>query len=219
MIRLVDLTKTFFVDGRPTTVVDAANLTIPSGVSVGLLGRNGAGKSTLMQIISGTMRPTSGRVETTGRISWPVGFRGGYHSDLTGAQNARFVARIYGRDTEELIAFVDDFAELGPHLYQPLRTYSQGMRARLAFGISMGIPFDTYLIDEVMSVGDRSFRAKSQALMRDRLEKSGAIIVNHSTNALRRNCEAGIVLEKGKLFYFDDIEDAIAIHDQILDAG
>ena len=219
MIRLVDLTKTFFVDGRPTTVVDAANLTIPSGVSVGLLGRNGAGKSTLMQIISGTMRPTSGRVETTGRISWPVGFRGGYHSDLTGAQNARFVARIYGRDTEELIAFVDDFAELGPHLYQRLRTYSQGMRARLAFGISMGIPFDTYLIDEVMSVGDRSFRAKSQALMRDRLEKSGAIIVNHSTNALRRNCEAGIVLEKGKLFYFDDIEDAIAIHDQILDAG
>ena len=217
MIRLVDLTKTFFVDGRPTTVVDAANLTIPSGVSVGLLGRNGAGKSTLMQIISGTMRPTSGRVETTGRISWPVGFRGGYHSDLTGAQNARFVARIYGRDTEELIAFVDDFAELGPHLYQPLRTYSQGMRARLAFGISMGIPFDTYLIDEVMSVGDRSFRAKSQALMRDRLEKSGAIIVNHSTNALRRNCEAGIVLEKGKLFYFDDIDDAIEIHDKILD--
>ena len=139
----------------------------PTGAVVGLLGRNGAGKTTLMQMIAGTMEPTSGRILSDGSISYPVGFAGSFHRDLTGAQNTRFVARIYGIDTEALVAFVEDFAELGKHYHLPFRTYSAGMRARLAFGVSMGIPFDFYLIDEVTAVGDANFREKSREVFLD----------------------------------------------------
>lgn len=214
MIRLVELSKTFFVAGEPHVILDRANVTIPSGASVGLIGRNGTGKSSLLRMIAGTLRPTEGKVEIEGSVSWPVGFKGGFHGDLTGAQNARFVARVYGVDTDALVEFVAGFAELGHHLYEPIRFYSEGMRARLAFAVSMGIPFDTYLIDEVLAVGDGAFREKSQQMLLQRLETSGAIVVNHHMKALRRTCTAGLVLEKGQATWFNDIEEAIAVHEE-----
>ncbi|MEP0091076.1 MAG: ATP-binding cassette domain-containing protein [Paracoccaceae bacterium] len=133
---------------------------IQAGRAVGLLGRNGAGKSSLLQMIAGTMRPSKGSIDIGGTVSWPVGFAGSFHGDLTGLQNTRFVARIYGVETNQLVAFVEDFAELGHHFRLPFRSYSQGMRARLGFAMSMGIGFDFYLIDEVTSVGDAAFREK-----------------------------------------------------------
>src|SRR5690606_20736137 len=125
-------------------------------------GRNGAGKSTLMEMIGGTMEPDAGSIEVTGTVSWPVGFSGSFNKDMTGLQNTRFVARVYGVDTEGLVAFVRHFAELGGHFRMPIRSYSSGMRSRLAFGVSIGIPFDTYLVDEVTSVGDAAFKEKSR---------------------------------------------------------
>jgi capsular polysaccharide transport system ATP-binding protein len=212
MIRFEHLTKSFRVNGQRRVVIDNLNLTLRTGQSLALLGRNGTGKSTLLQIIAGNMRPDHGRVIRDGTISWPVGFGGAFHPKLTGAQNTRFIARIYGIDTEELIDFVQDFAEIGDHFHMPMHTYSAGMRSRLTFGISMGIAFDTYLVDEVTSAGDAAFRAKSQTVFAQRMQQSGAIMVNHNLGELREFCSAALVLENGYLEYFEDLDEAIAVH-------
>ncbi len=216
MIRFENLSKSFWLERERKLVIDNLNLTLPTGSSLALLGRNGAGKSTLMQIIAGTMRPDEGRVVSDGTISWPVAFGGSFHPELTGVQNVRFVARIYGVDTDSLVAFVEDFAELGKHFHMPVRTYSSGMRSRLTFGTSMGIHFDTYLVDEVTAVGDAQFKRKSQAVFRKRMEGSSAILVSHNMNELRQFCDAGIILENGRLEYFDDINTAIAVHQKLM---
>ena len=216
MIRFENLTKTFRVRGEQQVVIDNLTLTLPTGRSLALLGRNGAGKSTLLQMIAGTMRPDSGRIVSDGTISWPVGFGGSFHSELTGAQNVRFIARIYGVDTESLLAFVADFAELGKFFYMPVRAYSSGMKSRLTFGASMGIRFDTYLVDEVTAVGDATFKRKSRGVFIDRMQQSSAIMVSHSMRQLRQFCNAGIVLENGQMQYFDDLNEAIAVHEAIM---
>lgn len=210
MIRLQNICKTHRLQGRGKIVARNIHATFPTGARIGLIGRNGAGKSTLLRLISGTMAPDRGAVIADGTISWPVGFAGSFHPDLTGAQNTRFIARIYGVDSAELTEFVADFAELGPHFSLPLRSYSSGMRARLAFGCSMGIPFDTYLVDEVTSVGDALFRRKSEEVFRARTRNSGAIVVSHSLGLLERICDAGAVLENGRLTYYPKIATAIA---------
>lgn len=216
MIRLENLTKTFTLRGQRKILMSDVNIEFPSGVSVGLLGRNGAGKSTLLQMIAGTQAPTSGRIVSTGSISWPVGFAGSFHPELSGIQNTRFVARIYGVDSDELVDFVKDFAGLGMHFNLPFRTYSSGMRSRLAFGVSMGIPFDTYLVDEVTSVGDASFKAKSAALFKSRMETAGSFVVSHSMRMIREMCQVGVVLENGQLSYYDNIEAAIKHHERTM---
>lgn len=212
MIRLENLCKSFFVHGDERVVADHINVTFPSKVAVGLLGRNGAGKSTLLEMIGGSIEPTSGRVITDGTISWPVGFAGSFNVELSGAQNVRFIARVYGVDSDELVDFVGDFAEIGKQYYEPVRTYSSGMRSRLAFGLSMGVPFDTYLVDEVTGAGDARFRQKSLQYFTDRMGKSGALFVSHGMDALRQFCKAGAVLEGGILTYYENLDEAIAQH-------
>ena len=212
MIHFDRLSKSYWTGGERKVVADAITATFPSRTSVALLGRNGAGKSTLMSLISGALSPDSGRILSSGTISWPVGFAGSFHPDLTGAQNVRFVARIYGVDTDTLCDFVNDFAELGTHYHMPIRTYSSGMKARLSFGVSMGIRFDTYLVDEVTSVGDAAFRTKSRLMFEDRLSRSGAIVAAHNPALLRQICTAGAVLEGGQLTYYADLEEALAHH-------
>jgi capsular polysaccharide transport system ATP-binding protein len=147
-------------------------------------------------------------------VSFPVGFAGSFHPELTGAQNTRFVARIYGVDADELVDFAADFAELGRQFHLPFRSYSSGMKGRLAFGVSMGIAFDTYLVDEVTAVGDASFREKSRLLFKDRMRSAGAVLVSHSMSQLRDQCNAAVVLENGRLTWFDDVEAAIERHQQ-----
>lgn len=216
MIRLENLTKAYRLKGRMTVVADRLNAVFPTGASVALLGRNGAGKSSLLRMIAGTMAPSSGRVLSDGTISWPVGFAGSFHPELTGAQNVRFVARIYGVDTDELVDYVADFAELGQHFHQPFGSYSSGMRSRLAMGTSMGIHFDTYLVDEVTSVGDADFRVKAQRVFNDRMSQSSAIVVSHSMPMIRQMCSMGAVLDRGHLTVFDNLDEAIAMHEAIL---
>jgi len=216
MIRFENVTKGYWINGEYKLVLDNLNATLPSGKAIGLLGRNGAGKSTLLQLVAGTLPPDSGQVLTDGVVSFPVGFGGSFHRDLTGAQNARFLARIYGVDSEELVAFVEDFAEIGEHFHMPVRSYSSGMKSRLAFGISMGIPFSVYLVDEVTAVGDARFKEKSRALFKDRMRKSGAIMVSHSMGQMRQFCNAGMVLHNGKLEYFEWINPAIRRHEELM---
>lgn len=212
MIRLEHLTKAYGRGRGRKYVANNISITFPTNTSVALLGRNGAGKSSLLRMIAGTMDPDEGRITSDGTISWPVGFAGSFHRDLTGAQNTRFIGRVYGVDTDALTAFVEDFAELGGHFHMPFRTYSSGMRSRLSFGLSMGIRFDTYLVDEVTSVGDAAFKKKSRAVFLERVRTSGAIVVSHGMKTIRRLCTAGAVLEGGQLTYYDDLEEAIARH-------
>jgi capsular polysaccharide transport system ATP-binding protein len=212
MIRFEHLTKVFSLEGKHKRVADDINATFPTGRAVALLGRNGAGKSTLLEMIAGTVTPTSGRIVSSGTISWPVGFAGSFHPELSGAQNTRFVARIYGVDTDQLIEFVEDFAGLGQHYRLPFRSYSSGMKSRLAFGVSMGIGFDTYLVDEVTAVGDAAFRARSSQVFKERMKTSGAVVVTHSMQQVRELCDAAAVLNEGKLRYFEDVEEAIQVH-------
>jgi capsular polysaccharide transport system ATP-binding protein len=219
MIRFINVSKSFRTPDGRKVVADRLNLTIPSGVSVALLGRNGAGKSTMMAMIGGRMRPDTGRIVITGSMSWPVGFQGSFHADMTGAQNTRFIARVYGVDTDSLVEFVRDFAELGSHFHLPVRTYSSGMKSRLAFGVSIGIPFDTYLVDEVTSVGDAAFKQKSQAVFDERMKTAGAVVVTHSMQQIRKMCHAGMVLEDGHITYYEDVNDAIAAHERNVKAA
>ncbi len=219
MIRLENLGKHFAMEDGTHRVFEGLSMTLPPGRSLGLLGRNGAGKSTLMQIIAGTMRPSTGRVVRHSRISWPIGHANSFHPDMTGLQNTRFLARVYGVDSESLADFVEEFADIGAHFYMPLRTYSNGMRARLSFGVAMGIPFDTYLIDEVTAAGDKAFRTRSRRVFRARLAQADAIMISHSMSDLRKFCDSGLVLHQGRLELYHDIEEAIARHEALLDAA
>jgi capsular polysaccharide transport system ATP-binding protein len=202
--------------GQRKVVADNINAVFPDRTAVAILGRNGAGKSSLLRIIAGTMDADSGRVLSSGTISWPVGFAGSFHAELTGLQNTRFIARVYGVDTDELVDFVQDFAELGQHFNLPVRSYSSGMRSRLAFGISMGIRFDTYLVDEVTAVGDAGFKAKSEALFLSRVRDSAAIMVTHALGQVKRLCQHAAVLEAGQLVYYTNVDEAILHHQDLM---
>ena len=209
MIELRNLSKTYWLNGISKVIANNISFTFPTGESVALIGKNGAGKSTMLQMIAGTIQPTSGDIIRHGTVSFPVGFAGSFHPDLTGAQNVKFVARLYGVDTSEMVAFAKEFAQLGDHFYLPVRSYSSGMKSRLAFGMSMAMQFDTYLIDEVTAVGDMGFRAKSEAMLRERLKTSGAVFVSHAPEQMRMICQSGVVLQNGNFYYYAEIGKAL----------
>ena len=213
MIRFENLSKSYKADGTRKVLMRDVTLTLPKGRSVGLLGRNGAGKSTLLRMIAGTIEPDSGRILRDANVSWPLGFSGGFHPALTGAQNARFVARVYGVDTDELLQLVREFSELGPFMHMPVSSYSSGMKARLAFAVSMAIDFDVYLVDEITAVGDAAFRRKCAAAFAAKSARADIIMVSHSPQSIRQYCSAGVVLEDGKMTYYEDVEDALAAHE------
>lgn len=216
MIRIENLSKSFWVNGQRKVVFDNINLSLPTGRSLGLLGCNGAGKSTLLEVIAGTMRPDSGRVKIDGSVSWPVGLASAFHKDLTGAENVRFIARVYGVDSDALVDFVAEFSELGASFRMPVGTYSSGMRARLNFGAAMGIGFDYYLVDEVTAVGDARFRRKSSEIFAERMGSAGAIMVNHNMRQIAQHCDSALLLTEGRALFFEDVQQGIAEHQRIM---
>jgi capsular polysaccharide transport system ATP-binding protein len=190
----------------------------PRGKHTAIIGRNGAGKSTLMRLLSGAELPDSGRVVRKGSVSWPLGFRGGLHGSLTGRENVAFISRIYGEDAREMLDYVEDFADIGKAMDDETKGYSSGMRARVAFGISMAINFDYYLIDEVIAVGDRAFQNKCKRVLADRLQSSTVLLVSHSNVLMRDFCQHGVVLEQGKLHSFTGIDEAIDYYENVVTA-
>ncbi len=215
MISFQGVKKIYRERGHEKVILDDVTLELPDR-NIAVLGANGVGKSTLLRLIAGTEPPSRGRIKRRGRISWPLGLASGFNGSMTGLENVQFLARIYGQDTEQVLDFVEDFAELGPSLRLPWGTYSSGMRARLAFGVSMAIEFDTYLIDEITAVGDANFKAKCQAVFRARRDRARVIMVSHATKTLRDYCEMGLVLHRGRLTLWDDVEDAIAAHARVM---
>ncbi|MBX3495990.1 MAG: ABC transporter ATP-binding protein [Parvibaculum sp.] len=209
MIHLIDVEKHFDTDIGRRQVLRQTRLSIPTDKRVGVLGRNGAGKSTLLNMIAGVDQPSRGTIMREGRLSWPLGYSGGFHGDLTARENISFVARLYGVDYRETFERAEEFAEIGNYVDMPVRTYSAGMKSRLAFGLSLAIAFDCYLIDESIGAGDRFFRAKSRRVFLNQSRNSGMLLVSHNENTIREYCEIGLVLFDGFLLPFGNIEDAI----------
>lgn len=216
MIEFRDVSKVFRTPNSRKVVLDRFSLSIPTGTRVALLGRNGAGKSTMIGMVAGTVRQDRGQILRRGSVSWPLGFSGSFAPEMTGAQNTRFVARIYGMDTDELLEYVEEFAELGDFINMPVRVYSSGMRARLAFGLSMGINFDWYLVDEITAVGDAAFREKSMGAFRRKLDRAGLFMVSHAMPTLRDFCSSGLLLDEGQATYFPVLEDAIRAYSELI---
>lgn len=215
MISLNRVTKSYMTLAGRKVVFRDLSFNIPAGVNVGLIGRNGAGKTTLMQLLGAADTPDSGEIVSRGRISWPVGLRGTLQKTLTGRENVKFACRIQGirhKGMQEKIRYVQEFADIGDHFDLPISTYSSGMVARVAFGTSMAFDFDYYLIDEVMAVGDASFKRKSQQVFKKRLKKAKVILVSHNMGLIEKMCDVVVHLDRGHATVYDDVSHGIDVY-------
>lgn len=197
-------------------VLQDVSFDLAMGERLGILGRNGAGKSTMIRLISGAERPTEGTITRHLSISWPLAFGGAFQPQLTGVDNIRFISRIYDQDFRRNLAFVEEFAELGPYLREPVRSYSSGMRARLAFAISMIIEFDCFLIDEIAAVGDARFHERCNHELFGKRADRAMIIISHDAAYIRDNCTRWAILHEGQFAPYDDFEVAYAIFKDLI---
>ncbi|AGK48507.1 MULTISPECIES: ABC transporter ATP-binding protein [Burkholderia] len=214
MIELERVCKDYHTRQGMRRVLNQIDLNVKQGEKVGILGRNGAGKSTLIRMISGAELPTSGRIRRGMQVSWPLAFGGAFQGSLTGMDNLRFICRVYGADPKAAEPFVQEFSELGYYLREPVKSYSAGMRARLAFAISMAIEFDCFLIDEIVAVGDSRFHAKCHHELFERRKDRSLIIVSHDASYIQQHCDRASVLIEGKLHSFDSVDDAYAFYQE-----
>lgn len=218
MIKVSNLTKSFYYKGKKSTIFKNLSFNIQTGESIAILGANGAGKSTLLRILGGIDLPDSGSIETDRTISWPVGLVGGFQGSLTGRENVTFVSRIYTEKSRvaEKVRYVEEFAELGVYFDRPFKTYSSGMRSRVTFGLSMAFNFDVYLIDEVTAAGDQRFREKSKRILMERKKDADFLMVDHNLWGLKLHCDRAFILEGGKIEEFSDLDEAVALHTERL---
>jgi len=215
MFEVRNVTKSYLTPRGRRYVFRDVSFVIPPDRNIGLIGRNGSGKSTLMRLLGGADTPDKGRILTDRSISWPVGLSGGFQGSMSGRDNVKFVCRVYGKvgaQMTRIISYVYDFADLGKWFDEPVRSYSSGMRSRLAFGLSMAFDFDYYLIDEVMSVGDSHFKKKSSQVFSEKMKKSNIILVSHSMDEIRRLCNLVLYVSDGNIRIFEDVESGIAAY-------
>lgn len=215
MIQLDNVFKFYRLKGGTKIILDHVTMDFRAGTSYAILGINGAGKSTTMRLLGGTELPNAGTVRRNVRVSWPLGFAAGLHPAMTGRENVQFVARIYGQDPRKAVAFVEDFAEIGAYIDEPYKTYSSGMAQRLAFGLSMAIDFECYLIDEVTAVGDARFQARCNEEFAKRRSRSDIVMVSHSMDTVREYCSRAIVLAHGLVHEFSNVDDAIELYKKL----
>lgn len=216
MVEIKHIWKTYPTRRGPRDILKDICFSIQKGDKLGILGCNGAGKSTLIRIISGAELPTSGEIVRGMTVSWPLALQGGFVGNLTGTDNLRFICRVYDVDYDQAFRQVSDFSELGHYLDEPVRTYSSGMRARLAFAISMAVDFDCYLIDELSAVGDRRFNKKFKDVLFGEKGDRSLIMVSHFYGVIQEYCNKVAVLDQGRLALFEDTKEAIATYDRVL---
>lgn len=219
MIKFRNVTKYYPSRSGRRTIIENLSCDFNLGEDIGILGRNGAGKSTLFRLISGSEPCDEGEIWRNSTVSWPLGFSGGFHGSLSGRENLRFVSRIYGQNARNILDFVVDFSELGSNIDMPVKTYSSGMKARLAFGLSMAIDFDFYLIDEVIAVGDANFKKKCHKIIEEKRKTATIILISHGNGLLREFCKRGAILEAGRLSFFNTIDEAITAHEKNQDSN
>ena len=208
MISVEHVSKRYLTRQGWRTVLHDINFTLQKGEKIGILGRNGAGKSTLIRLISGVEPPSEGEIKRTMSISWPLAFSGAFQGSLTGMDNLRFICRIYNVDIDYVKNFTEEFSELGQYLYEPVKRYSSGMKARLAFALSLAVEFDCYFIDEVIAVGDSRFAEKCRYELFEKRKERSIILVSHSHSAMKQYCDNAMVLENGHMHTFEDMDKA-----------
>ncbi|MEM6383167.1 MAG: ABC transporter ATP-binding protein [Pseudomonadota bacterium] len=217
MIEFEAVTKSYRVGRDRKTVLNNCSFAIPRGRSLAVIGINGAGKSTLLRMIAGTSLPDRGYIRRRGvRVSFPLGFAGSFNAELSGLENIRFASRVYDCPIDQVTDYVKDFSELGNHLSMPVKTYSSGMRARLAFGLSMALDFDVYLVDEITAVGDANFRKKCEQVFDSKREHADVIMVSHGNQTLKRFCETSCVLDRGQLTFYGTVEEGLEVYADVL---
>lgn len=209
-LRVVQVGKTYHGATKP--LFQDLNFDLGRSDRLAILGRNGQGKSTLIKMLGGVLPQTEGRIEWRMSSSWPIGFAGGFQGSLSGLDNVRFLSRLYQRDYHETLERVDDFAELGKALRDPVKHYSSGMRARLAFGLSLAIEFDCYLIDELVAVGDARFQRKCQEALFEHRAHRAFLMASHDTHLIASYCNRALIIEGGKAKVFEDIAEAVDVY-------
>lgn len=209
-LRVAHVGKTFHGAHKP--VFSNIDFTLGRSGRLAVLGRNGQGKSTLIKMLGGIMPATQGEIVWTMSASWPIGFGGGFQGSLSGLDNVRFLSRLYAKDYKETLERVDDFAELGRSLRLPVKHYSSGMRARLAFGLSLAIEFDCYLIDELVAVGDARFQQKCQEELFQRRKDRAFMMASHDTHLVAHYCDRALIIESGKGKVFEDVQEAVDVY-------
>ncbi|MEW5789231.1 MAG: ABC transporter ATP-binding protein [Pseudomonadota bacterium] len=215
MIELCGLTKSYLTDSGRHYVFRDLSVQFPDNVSIGLIGRNGAGKSTLMRLLGGIDVPDRGHIRFDGSISWPVGLSGGFQPSLSARDNVKFVCRIYGvrgAAMDRALDYVREFADIGPFFDHPIKTYSSGMRARVAFGLSMAFDFDYLLIDEVLAVGDADFKRKCKDAFEKKRAESNLILVSHNMNDIENYCDVVLLVDQGRVHIFEDVSAGIVAY-------
>jgi len=212
MIEFRNVSKSYPMKNGRKHILQNFSFKFPDNKNIGILGGNGAGKSTIMRLIAGSEFPDSGLITRKGKFSWPLGFSSGFSPSLTGEENLRFICRIYDADVSTVTEFVKDFAEIGAFFYEPIRTYSSGMRSRLSFALSMAIDFDVVLIDEILGVGDQNFQKKCKEKVEEKTAESNIIMVSHSMGTIRNFCSIVVLLKDEKLTVYEDVEEAIEIY-------
>ena len=218
MIALENVSKSYPTRLGRRRVFENVNLTLERGRNLGILGRNGAGKSTLIRLLSGAEKPTSGRIRRDMSVSWPLAFTGAFQSHLTGIDNLKFIARIYGLDWKPLLPFVEEFTELGIYMREPVSNYSVGMMMRLAFALSMAVEFDCFLIDEGLAVGDSRFGDRCHVELFEKRRDRSFILVSHDANIIKMYCERACVLHDGKLHQFPSVDSAFEFYERVVPA-
>lgn len=219
MIEFRNINKAYDMANGKNIVLKDVSFKFPERKNIGVLGVNGAGKSTLLRLIAGSEYPDSGKIVRKGKYSWPLGFSGSFHPSLTGIENLRFACRIYNADIKYVTEYVKDFSEIGDYIHEPIKTYSSGMRSRLAFALSMAIDFEVYLVDEIMGVGDQGFQKKCKDAFNAKREKSSIIMVSHSMATIKEYSDVAILLTGKHLEIHEDVEHAIELYNALTTAS
>jgi ABC-type polysaccharide/polyol phosphate transport system ATPase subunit len=198
---------------EPVVALDSISFRVERGEAFGIVGHNGAGKSTLLRVLGRTLKPNEGRVVVNGKMSTLLQLGVGFNPELSGSRNVYLGGLAAGLTTKQVNAIYDDvveYAEIGHAIDRPMKTYSSGMFARLAFSVSMHLDPEILLLDEVLAVGDESFRGKSMATMRTLLDKSGTIVfVSHSLGSVAEFCDRALWLDHGRIMQIGQADEVV----------
>lgn len=209
MLEFENVSKFFWTGQKRKVILDQASFQVELGKSLGILAPNGTGKTTLVNMMCGLEKPDEGKIRSNCRVSFPLGFMGGVVNKLSGNENSRIIARIYGIDPDYVEAFTRWLIDIDEYFDMPVGTYSSGMRQRFTFALLLALEFDIYLIDEGMpQTTDAEFNRKAGSVLFDRLRKSTVVIVSHKAATIEKFCRSAAIMRDGRLYFFDSLEEA-----------